>query len=65
MIKSYIIRLFPIKEQEQLFWQHIGASRFIWNYMLDLQEKRYAEGEKHLSTFDMCYVLTGMKKKEE
>ena len=65
MIKSYIIRLFPTKEQEQLLWQHIGASRFIWNYMLDLQEKRYAEGEKHLSAFGMGYVLTEIKKKEE
>ena len=62
MIKSYIVRLFPTKEQEQLFWQHIGASRFIWNYMLDLQEKRYAKGEKYLNAYGMNYFLTHMRK---
>lgn len=46
MIKSYKIRIYPTKEQEQKLWQHIGARRFIWNYMLDLQQKRYEDGDK-------------------
>ena len=29
MIKSFKIRLYPTKEQEQLMWKHIGACRFI------------------------------------
>ena len=53
MIKSMIIRLFLTKDQEQKMWQHIGASRFIWNYMLALQQERYKNGEKHLSAFNM------------
>ena len=41
MIKSYKIRIFPTKDQEQLIYKHIGCCRFIWNYMLDLQNTRY------------------------
>lgn len=65
MIKSYKIRIYPTKEQEQKLWQHIGAVRFIWNYMLDLQQRRYEEGEKHLSAFDMNKLLTPLKKQEQ
>lgn len=65
VIKSKIIRLFPTKEQEQKLWRHVGASRFIWNYMLTLQIERYKNGEKHLSAFGMNYLLTDIKKTEE
>lgn len=65
MIKSKIIRLFPTKEQEVLLWKHIGSSRWIWNYMLALQEERYKNGEKHLSGYGMNYLLTDLKKNEE
>lgn len=65
MIKSYKIRIYPTKEQEQKLWQHIGARRFIWNYMLDLQQKRYEDGEKHLSAFDMNKLLTPLKRRAE
>ena len=65
MIKSYKIRLYPTKEQEQKMWKHIGACRYIWNYMLALQQKRYEDGEKYLSRFNMMKHLTSLKKEEE
>ncbi len=65
MIKSYKIRLYPTVEQEQLMWQHIGACRYIWNYMLALQQQRYKDGEKHLSRFDMIKWLTPLKQEAE
>lgn len=65
MIKSYKIRLYPTTEQEQKMWQHIGACRYIWNYMLALQEQRYKDGEKHLSRFDMLKWLTSLKQEAE
>lgn len=65
MIKGFKIRIYPTKEQEKLIWQHIGACRFIWNYMLDLQIKRRENGEKHLSAFDMNYLLTPLKKEQD
>ena len=65
MIKSYKIRLYPTKEQEQLMWKHVGSCRFIWNWMLAKQEELYKQGEKHLSAFDMINLLSPMKKQEE
>ena len=61
MIKSFKIRLYPTKEQEQLFWKHIGSCRYIWNYMLDVQQKRFEVHEKHLSGFDMINLLKPLK----
>lgn len=65
MIKSYKIRIFPTKDQEQLIYKHIGCCRFIWNYMLDLQNTRYKNKEKYLSAFDMIKLLTPLKKQKE
>lgn len=61
MIKSFKIRLYPTKEQEQLMWKHIGACRFIYNYMLEHQQKLYEAGEKHLSHFSMINLLKPLK----
>ena len=65
MIKSFKVRLYPTKVQEELIWKHIGCSRFIWNYMLALQNERYKNGEKFLSRFDMIKLLTPLKKQDE
>lgn len=65
MYKSYKIRLYPTKEQEQKMWQHIGACRYIWNYMLALQQQRYKDGEKHLSRFDTINLLKPLKQEED
>lgn len=65
MIKSFKIRLYPTKEQETLMWKHIGCCRFIWNYMLALQEERYKNGEKFLSQFDMIRLLPPLKKDKD
>lgn len=61
MIKSYKIRLYPTKEQEAKMWQHIGACRYIWNWMLAKQEELYEAGEKHLSGFSMINLLKPLK----
>lgn len=62
MIKTYTVRLLPDEKQEAQFWQHIDCCRFIWNYMIELQQKRYASGEKHLSAYQMMNELTRLKK---
>lgn len=61
MIKSYKIRLYPTKEQEAKMWQHIGACRYIWNWMLTKQEELHEAGEKHLSGFSMINLLKPLK----
>lgn len=65
MILSKKIRLYPTREQESIMWKHIHSCRFIYNYMLDIQIKRYENKEKHLSHFDMTKMLTPLKKQEE
>lgn len=62
MIRGYKIRLYPTKEQEQLMWKHIGCCRYVWNYMLELQQTRYKNEEKRLTGFDMIKLLTSLKK---
>ena len=61
MIRSYKIRLYPTKEQEELMWKHIGSSRYVWNYMLAKQQEVREQGGKHLSAFDMIRALTPLK----
>lgn len=61
MIKSFKIRLYPTKEQEAAIWQHIGSCRYIWNWMLNKQQKVHEQGGKHLSAFDMINLLKPLK----
>lgn len=67
MIKGFKVRLFPTKEQEILMWKHIGCSRYIYNYMLELQKTRYEFREElglekpFLSAFDMNREITALK----
>ena len=61
MIKSFKIRIYPTKTQEDLIWKHIGSCRYIWNWMLAKQKELYAAGEKYLSAFGMIKLLTPLK----
>lgn len=61
MIKGYKIRIYPTPEQEKQMWQHIGSCRYIWNYMLAIQEERHKQGEKRLSAFSMMNLLKPLK----
>ena len=61
MIKSFKIRIYPTKAQEELIWKHIGSCRYICNWMLAKQKELYDAGEKHLSGFDMIRLITSLK----
>ena len=58
MIKSFKIRIFPTKKQEQLMRKHIGACRYVYNLMLEKQNERFTNGEKRYSGYDMINLLT-------
>ena len=62
--KSYKIRLFPTKEQEEMFYKHIGCCRVVWNFMLNAQIKTHNEEGKYLSEFGMINILPKLKKDE-
>lgn len=65
MYKGFKIRIYPTKEQESILNKHIGACRFIYNYMLDLQNKTYENGGKYISYLNICKLLTQLKRNEE
>ena len=65
MIKSFKIRLYPTRQQEELIWKHIGSCRYVWNWMLAKQQELYSSGEKHLSAFSMIKLLPALKKDGE
>ena len=60
-IRALKIRLFPTKEQERLFYKHIGCCRFIWNYMLSEHEKMYLEGDAYIHFFDLNKKVTALR----
>jgi putative transposase len=61
MKTSYKIRLLPSKEQESLFYQHIGCCRYVWNWALDKQMKYYESSKKRYSPVDLGKMLTQLK----
>lgn len=65
MIKGFKVRIYPTKEQEKQIWKHINCSRFVWNYMLAEQEKKYKATKTHLTGFEMSNLLTKLKHEEE
>ena len=65
MIKGFKVRLNPTKEQEKKFIQFCGASRFIYNWTIKLQDENYKNGNKFIGNYDAEKLLTQLKKKEE
>lgn len=65
MMRTYKIRLFPTKEQEELIYKHVGCCRFIWNWALEVQKNYYKESKKRYSTFDLMNMITLLKKQKE
>lgn len=61
MIKGYKIRLYPTKEQENNFFEHINACRYIWNWMLERQIDTKNNNQRHLETYDMIRLLKPLK----
>jgi len=57
MLKAYKYRLYPNKEQQELFMKHIGACRFIYNWALENKIRAYETEKKHLSRFNLQEML--------
>lgn len=48
-------------KEYQFFYQHAGASRFIYNYFLNLQKENFEAGGKYISYVDMANQLPTLK----
>lgn len=65
MIKGFKIRLYPTKEQEILFYKHIGCQRHVYNWALNLNNKLYKNEKKKYSCTELGKILTIYKKENQ
>ena len=62
--KAYKYRIYPNKDQRELFEKHFGCVRFAFNFGLDKKIKAYQKDKKRLSCFDLQKELTILKKEK-
>jgi len=65
MLKAYKYRLSPTKSQTAALCQHIGNTRWLYNYALDLSNRHYAEHKKGLNRYDIQAKLPELKKEND
>lgn len=58
---AFKVRIYPNKEQIRKIETNFNCARFVFNHMLGRNIKAYNRRKEHLSTFDMNYLLKGMK----
>ncbi len=61
MLKAYKYRLYPSDDQKVMLAKHFGSCRFVWNYFLDIRNKRYSETGKGMTYNEMSSTLTKLK----
>jgi putative transposase len=52
-------------EDEELLNQHFGHCRYIYNWAIDYNQKRYKTGEKALSAFSLAKLLPQLKEDKD
>lgn len=69
MIKRYKYRIYPNKQQQEMFQKTFGCCRFVYNWALDIKIKDYEQQKeagvekiKTISTFEISRQLTQLKK---
>ncbi|MXZ55243.1 MAG: helix-turn-helix domain-containing protein, partial [Gammaproteobacteria bacterium] len=65
MLTAYCYRVYPTNVQQQTLRRQFGAVRFVYNYFLALQTRRFEDKKKHLSFFDMCRELVELKRSDD
>ena len=58
---GFRVRIYPNAEQTAQIEKTIDCSRFVFNKMLEVQQKVYRRRGEHLSNYDMQKMLTKMK----
>lgn len=65
MHTAYKYRLYPTADQERQLRQISGSVRWLWNHMLDLNQKQYAIDKRFVFAYDMAMQLPELKKQQE
>ena len=64
ILKGYVFRLYPNKEQAELINKTIGCCRFIYNYFLDDKIKEYKIAGKSKSAYDQIKLIPSLSKEK-
>ena len=64
-LQAFKFKLNPTPAQERKLAQFVGCKRFVFNKLLELQIKRYKNGEKHLGYPGLCREVTEWRKLDE
>ena len=62
ILKGYVFRMYPTKEQEELINKTIGCSRFIYNHFLDDKIKEYKKTGKSKSAYEQMKLIPSLSK---
>ena len=62
ILKGYVFRMYPTKEQEQLINKTIGCCRFIYNHFLDDKIKEYKKTGKSKLAYDQIKLIPSLSK---
>ena len=62
MKKAFKMRIYPTENQKTLIDKSFGCSRYVYNYFLDFKQREYKEHKNKYSFYDMCKLLTSLKK---
>lgn len=65
ILRVYIYRIYPTKEQEVLLAKHFGCSRWVYNYALNKKNVAYQANKESLSRFTIQKDLVTLKKSED
>jgi len=65
MYTAFKYKLKPTKEQEQRLSNWMGASRWIWNWCLELNQKEYANTKKFIFRNELKCQLPKLKEEHE
>ncbi len=64
MFKAFKYRIYPNKKQIEMFEEHFGAVRFVYNWGLEKKTTTYQQESRTLSFFDLCLELKNLKAEE-
>ncbi len=62
MHRGYKVKLYPTKAQATLLDKHFGCARWVYNMMIEINQKKYHRTGKGLSKYDMQAYLPKLKK---
>lgn len=59
---TYKFRLYPNKDQQDLFWEHSRLLNNLYNFFLKIKINTYTDYKINLSKFDLDKILTDIKR---